>query len=193
MGSTRIFTSLLVVIIAFQMALAQAPVVTDQPPAPRPIELRDALAWKRIVSPTVSADGKWFACRLAPNEGDSEVVLRRLADGREWRFPAGEMAGAMGVMATSELVFAENSRWFAFPISPSFRDSQRLKRERQPLQNWVALIELESGKKIEFEKIRRFAFSGEQSGWIALHRYGAEPAAGSGPAGRRGAGGPRGP
>ncbi|MEY3283031.1 MAG: hypothetical protein RIR86_1044 [Acidobacteriota bacterium] len=180
MGSTRILTSLLVLIIALQMAFAQAPVATDQPPAPRPIELHDALVWKRISSPTVSADGKWFACRLAPNEGDSEVVLRRLTDGQEWRFPAGETAGPMGVMATSDLVFAENSRWLAFPISPTFRDSQRLKRERQPVQNRVALVELATGKKIEFEKIRRFAFSGEQSGWIALHRYGAEPAAGPG-------------
>ncbi|MFN7621883.1 MAG: hypothetical protein ACK5RS_01935, partial [Acidobacteriota bacterium] len=122
MGSTRILTSLFSLISALQMALAQAPAVTDQPLAPRSIELRDALVWKRISSPTVSADGKWFACRLAPNEGDSEVVLRRLTDGQEWRFPAGETAGQMGMMATSDLVFAENSRWFAFSISPTFRD-----------------------------------------------------------------------
>jgi hypothetical protein len=113
MGSTRILTSLFALIIALQMALAQAPAVTDQPLAPRSIELRDALVWKRISSPTVSADGKWFAYKLVPNEGDSEVILRRLTDGQEWRFPAGETAGQMGMMATSDLVFAENSRWLA--------------------------------------------------------------------------------
>jgi dipeptidyl aminopeptidase/acylaminoacyl peptidase len=189
MKSTRAIRQIFALFIVLHSVLGQA--VLGQSPAPagqpRPLELRDALAWKRVASPAVSPDGKWFAHKLTPNEGDSEVVLRRLEDGQEWRFPAGESAAAMtagpmmaGMIPPSELVFADNSRWFAFPIAPGFRESQRLKRERQPLQNRVALIDLETGKKIEFEKIRRFAFSGEQAGWIALHRYGAEPATGPG-------------
>lgn len=187
MKSIRVIRQILALFLILYPALGQSPAPTGQP---RALELRDALAWKRIASPAVSPDGKWFAHKLVPNEGDSEVVLRRLEDGKEWRFPAGETAmsatGPMGpgMMAQSEVVFADDSRWLAFPIAPTFRDSQRLKRERQPLQNRVVLIDLESGKKIEFEKIRRFAFSGEQAGWIALQRYGAEPAPGpsTGPA-----------
>ena len=177
MRAHRVIRQLILLIVVFNPVLAQLPATPGQP---RPIELRDALVWKRITSPTISPDGKWFAHKLVPSEGDSEVVLRRLADGKEWRFPAGESAAtatgpmAPGALASSELVFADNGRWFAFPIAPGFRESQRLKRERQPLQNRVALIELETGKKIEFEKIRRFAFSGEESGWIALQRYGAD-------------------
>ncbi|NDD63368.1 MAG: hypothetical protein EBZ36_05245, partial [Acidobacteria bacterium] len=176
MKPIRVMRQLILLLLIVNSALAQSPATPGQP---RAIELRDALVWKRITSPTVSADGKWFAHKLVPNEGDSEVVLRRLSDGKEWRFPTGESAAATGPMApgavaSSELVFADNGRWLAFPIAPGFRESQRLKRERQPLQNRVALIELETGKKIEFEKIRRFAFSGEESGWIALQRYGAD-------------------
>ena len=56
----------------------------------RPIEPRDILSWKRIHSATVSPDGGWFAYRLNPNEGDSELVLRNLKDGKELRYPIGE-------------------------------------------------------------------------------------------------------
>ena len=200
MKSTRAIRQIFALFIILHSVPGQA--VLGQSPAPagqpRPLELRDALAWKRVASPAVSPDGKWFAHKLTPNEGDSEVVLRRLEDGQEWRFPAGESAAAMaagpmapGMIPPSELVFADNSRWFAFPIAPGFRESQRLKRERQPLQSRVALIDLESGKKIEFEKIRRFAFSGEQAGWIALHRYGAEPPPGPGASPGSGASGGR--
>jgi dipeptidyl aminopeptidase/acylaminoacyl peptidase len=179
MKSIRVIRQLLVLLILFHSVLGQSPATTSQP---RTLELRDALTWKRIASPTISPDGKWFAHKLIPGEGDSEVLLRRVADGKEWRFAVGEappmVAGQMmaGMMAQSELVFAEDSHWLAFSIAPSFRESQRLKRERQPLLNRVALIELASGKKIEFEKIRRFAFVGEAAKWIALQRSGADAA-----------------
>jgi dipeptidyl aminopeptidase/acylaminoacyl peptidase len=42
----------------------------------------------------------------------------------------------------------------------------------------VVLVELATGKKTEFEKTRRFAFSGEKSTALALHRYPADAPAG---------------
>ena len=44
----------------------------------RPIQLNDILAWKRIQSQAVSNDGAWFAYRISPAEGNSEVVIRNL-------------------------------------------------------------------------------------------------------------------
>ncbi len=154
--------------------------------APRPIELADSLAWKRIASPTVSNDGQWFAHKLTPNEGDSEVILRRLSDGKEWRFSVGESQGfgggpGFGGAVSADVAFSEDSKWFAFTISPTFKEGKRLKKERKPLQNKVAVINLATEKKVEFEKIRRFGFSGENAAWIALHRYGADAPAGPPP------------
>lgn len=54
------------------------------------------MSWKRIHSATVSPDGGWFAYRLSPNEGDSELVLRNLKDAKELRYPIGEAAPAGG-------------------------------------------------------------------------------------------------
>ena len=164
---------------------AAAP-AAQAPKAPRPIELADSLAWKRAASPTVSNDGQWFAHKLTPNEGDSELVLRRISDGKEWRFPIGESQGfgggpGFGGGFSADIAFSDDSKWFAFTISPTFKEGKRLRKERKPLQNKVAVVNLATEKKTEFDKIRRFNFSGENAAWIALHRYGADAPAGPPP------------
>ena len=177
-----------VVLIALLLAVSSVPSLpfeasgqTAQQAASsqRPIELADSLAWKRIASPTVSNDGQWFAHKLTPNEGDSELVLRRIGDGKEWRFPVGEAQGfgggpGFGGGGSPEIGFSDDSKWFAFTISPTFKEGKRLKKERKPLQNKVAVVNLATEKKVEFEKVKRFSFSGENASWIALHKYGAE-------------------
>ena len=42
------------------------------------------------VTVQLSNDGRWFAYQHAPNEGDAEVVLRSMQDGKETRIPIGE-------------------------------------------------------------------------------------------------------
>jgi dipeptidyl aminopeptidase/acylaminoacyl peptidase len=157
---------------------AKAPEKQEVAKAPRPLEFKDALGWKRISSPTISNDGQWFAHKLVPGEGDSEVVLRRVKDSKEWRFPAGETQGFGGgpglFMAASDIAFSDDGKWLAFTVSPTFKEGKRLKKERKPLHNKLTLIELATEKKVEIEKVRRFAFSGENSAWIALHKYGAD-------------------
>jgi len=186
------------VVLLFALALvsplpfkASGQAAQEAAKAQRPIEMADSLAWKRIASPTVSGDGQWFAHKLTPNEGDSELVLRRLSDGKEWRFAVGESQGFAGPIfgdgpVAREVAFSDDSKWFAFTVSPTFKDGKKLKKERKPLQNKVVVVNLATEKKVEFEKVKRFGFSGENSAWIALHKYGAEspaPASGAAPAG----------
>ncbi|MEP7273655.1 MAG: prolyl oligopeptidase family serine peptidase, partial [Acidobacteriota bacterium] len=139
------------------------------------------------------------AVRTGPVEGDSEVVVRRIRDGKDWRFPVGDSTPAGGpggpggpgfaLALSRDLAFSEDGKWFAYTVSPTVKEGKRLRRERRPLQNKVVLLNLETEKKIEFEKTRRFAFSGEKSTWIALHRYGADAAGPAIPSGAP-AGGP---
>jgi dipeptidyl aminopeptidase/acylaminoacyl peptidase len=151
---------------------------------PRPIEIADVASWKRVQQAVASSDGAYFAYRLTPNEGDGEVIVRRLSDNKELKFPAGEAA------AFSPLSFSEDSRWLAFTVYPTAKEMRRLRKERKPVVTKVALINLATEKKTEFEKIRRFSFAGERSDWIALHRSGDSPApAMPGPAGAAAAGG----
>ena len=73
---------------------------------------------------------------------------------------------------------------------PTHVAAQRLKRQRRPIQSSVMVVNLATGEKKEYPKIRRFAFSGESAAWIALQRYGPDAPGGGG--GGTGAGGGRG-
>jgi len=179
-----------------------------QQPAKRPIQLEDIIAWKSPSANAVSADGQWYGYRYAPQEGDAEVVVKRIhGDKKELRFPIGELpqaadagggggrGGAIG--GGTNLAFSDDGRFVAFTTYPTRQAAQRLRRQRRPIQSSVTIVNLATADKHEYPNIRRFAFAGESSTWIALHRYGAEPAPGLGataaPVGGRGgpaAGGP---
>ena len=155
--------------------------------AQKPMQLADILAWKRIQAPAVSYDGEWMAYRIAPAEGDAEVVIRNLKSGKELRFPSGDAgasapapdagappaAGPAPAMG-AQLAISGDSRWAAFQAYPSTKDAKKLKKDRKPVQTKVVLVELATGKKTEFEKTRRFGFSGDQGTAIALLRYAAD-------------------
>src|SRR6185369_3128267 len=165
-------------ILVLALAPLAGPAAQTQPPK-RAIDVEDVIAWKTIGTPTLSSDGQWFGYRLAPQEGDAEVVLKRVRGDKELRIPAGEQPqadggrggpGAAGGGAAS-LAFAENGKWAAFTSYPTHAAAQRLRRQRRPIQSSVTLVNLETGEKKEYPKIRRFAFSGDSSAWLALHRY----------------------
>jgi dipeptidyl aminopeptidase/acylaminoacyl peptidase len=193
---------LLLAIAAFAVAPLFGPAASMQQAAKRPVEVEDVIAWKTVGTPVLSNDGQWFAYRLAPQEGDAEVVVRRVGADKEWRFPAGEQPqpepivtyrGAPAASPGVSLAFSEDGKWAAFTTYPTHAAALRLKRQRRPIQSSVSVVNLATGDKREYPKIRRFAFSGESAGWIALHRYGADApqdAGGGAPAGGgRGRGG----
>ena len=159
------------------------PVMAANDPAPRAIQLPDILAWKRIVAPVISNDGAWFAYRVSPNEGDSEVVIRNLKDGKDQHYPIGEIPqGAAGGpppgfgLPPRDLVISEDNKWAAFLAYPTAKEAKGLKKQKKPVQSRVILVDLAAGTKTEFDKVRRFAFSGERSTMLALHRYGPDGA-----------------
>src|ERR1035438_8818237 len=135
-----------------------------------PMTLADILAWKRIQTPVVTADGAYFAYRLTPAEGNAEVVVRNLKTGKEDRYPAGDRVastppppagappargGAAAAGAGGGPTFSEDGKWVAFTAYPLTRDAKRMRIARRPIQTKVVLIELATGKKVEFEKTRR--------------------------------------
>jgi dipeptidyl aminopeptidase/acylaminoacyl peptidase len=184
----RLFLAITVLVVAPLFG----PAASMQQAPKRPVEVEDVIAWKSLGSPVLSNDGQWFAYRLAPQEGDAEIVVRQARGGdKTMRFPIGEVpqagggrggpAGAGGAAAT--LAFSDDAKWVAFSTYPARAAALRLKRQRRPIQSGVTVLNLATGEKKEYPKIRRFAFSGESSGWIALHRYGPDaPAGGSGAA-----------
>ena len=145
-------------------AMAQQPQASSIPAAAarsagsKQLTPADLKAWKSIRSPVVSNDGKWFAYVLTPNEGDATVVVRQTADGAtEQRFPIGEPPAAagnpFGVAPSTMLAISGDSRFVAFSIYPTQREAKRLRQQRRSVQNKVAVLNLATGQKTEFDKI----------------------------------------
>ncbi len=163
-----------------------------QDAAKRAVALDDILAWKNISTTSLSNDGQWFAYRISPGEGDSQMVVRRTHDPKEMKFEIGEApaggGGGRGGGGTSSLAFSADGKWVAFTTYPTRREGERMRRQRRPIHPGVEIVNLASGEKIDVPKVRRFAFSGESGAWIALHRA---PAQANGGGWRRGRGGTR--
>ena len=156
-----------VIIFSF-FATAAGTQIEETPGRPRPLELQDILAWKSIGAPTISPDGAWLAYRLSPVEGDSEVVVRRIRDDREWRFPAGD---APSFVSGRDIAFSEDGSRLCFLSHPTTSEAKKMRKERKRIQTRAVLVELASGEKTEFQAVRGFSFSGENPGWLALHKY----------------------
>ena len=152
--------------------------VSAQNTSKRAMSLDDILSFRAMSTASLSPDGKWFAYRVAPLEGNSEVIVRSTSGAQEWKFPAGEGAGPMS--------FSDDSMWFATSTSLTRQEAEAARRARRPIQTSALIVNLSNGEKVSVPKVRRFAFNGEMGGWIAMHRYGPDAAAGAGaaPAGR---------
>jgi dipeptidyl aminopeptidase/acylaminoacyl peptidase len=177
---------LVLTLALFALVPLLGPAASMQQAPKRAIELEDIINWKSIGQPTASNDGQWFAYRLAPGEGDAQVIVRSTRSDKEMSFDIGEAAGGGGIE------FSEDSKWIAFTTHPKRGEAQRLRRTRRPVQNGVTIVNLATGDKHEYSKIRRYAFSGEASTWIALHRYPAQAEGRGGAAGAPPTGGGRG-
>jgi dipeptidyl aminopeptidase/acylaminoacyl peptidase len=166
------------------------PLAAAQDSQPRAIELKDMLAWKSIRTNAISNNGQWFAYQLVPAEGDGEVVLRSTQTDKELRFPIGEQprgesrpGATPPARAQSSLAFSEDARWLGFLVYPAQKDAEKLKKQKKPIQSRLALVNVSSGEKTEYDKVRSFSFSGENPGWVAFHRYSAETPGRGKPAG----------
>jgi dienelactone hydrolase len=170
MKKTRIQCVIIFVAIMFLIGTGSLFSQEQTSKGPRPLEdIQDIMAWKSIRSATVSNNGEWFAYRLSPQEGDSQVVIRKTKEEKEYTFPAGEVTGY-----SRDISFSDDSNWVAFTVYPKKEEARKLTKQRKKAYNSVILVNLKSGEKQEFEKIDSYAFSGEESSWIALHKYAPE-------------------
>src|SRR4029079_13157448 len=82
---------LFLAIVVLALVPLFGPPATMQQAPKRPIDVSDVIAWKAIGSTVLSNDGQWFGYRSMPEEGDGDVVVRRVrGESKELRFPIGE-------------------------------------------------------------------------------------------------------
>ena len=120
MRSRRRLNSLLALATAF---IAFVP-AGAQTPAKRAMGLEDILAFRAISLTSLAPNGQWYSYRLAPLQGDSEVILKSTSGATEMKFPVGEAGGGAAV-------FSADSQWAAITIAPTRRESQANTRARR--------------------------------------------------------------
>jgi hypothetical protein len=110
-----------------------------------------------------------------------DEIVRPTAEGQERRFKIGEPpppTGGFGPPVNTSVVLSDDAKWLAFFTYPTAAEAKKLRKDKKSVQSSVVLVNLATGEKRDFEKVRRFSFAPKQPNWIALHRYGPD---GSGP------------
>src|SRR5438093_4438707 len=60
----------------------------------RPLTHQDYDSWRSIQAPQISRDGKFIAYAYMAQDADSDVVVRNIASGTEWRAARGYLPPA---------------------------------------------------------------------------------------------------
>lgn len=155
-----ILTFLLVSILSWNLLAQEKPAMT----------WKDIPSWHyiRTNNSVISPDGNWLSWPSGPTKGDLILTVRHVTDTFEYDFPIGA--------TTTSAVFSENGNYIAFRESPKDAEVEAAKKTKRPLYTKLQLVSLADTQKISFDRIRSFAFSGEQANWIAVSLAAAENA-----------------
>jgi dipeptidyl aminopeptidase/acylaminoacyl peptidase len=199
--------SFLLVVAASSLATAQVQQASNTGQK-NPISVADIKAWNSLRGASLSNDGKWFAYVQGPSEGDATLYVKSTTDAtKETKYPVGGTGGG-------NFTISGDSKWIGFMVAPPTPPTGGAAGGRggrggggggaaapagganANARNKFVLVNLATGEKKEFERIRSFQFNSDAPTWIALQGYGAgAPAAAADPnAGGRGGfpGGPAG-
>jgi dipeptidyl aminopeptidase/acylaminoacyl peptidase len=158
----------------------------------RPLNHSDYDGWRSIVGQRLSADGKFLAYGLFPQEGDGEVVIRNLVTGKEQREPAGmrpaptppspDQEGPPPEARGATLTFSADSRTLVFSTFPAKAESDKARKDKRPApKDGMVIVELASGKTTRVERVKRFAMPEKASGILVYLMEGPDaPAGGAG-------------
>ena len=94
MKSIRLRLFVAIALVSTLPVLGPATMAQDAPrPPAKALTVEDVGAWKSIGATALSKNGEWFAYRLAPQEGDAELVIRHVTTGKETKHALGEVPG----------------------------------------------------------------------------------------------------
>jgi len=150
--------------------------------AKRPLTHKDYDGWRIISGQHLSADGKFLAYAMFPEEGDGEVIVRNLVTGKDAHFPAG--ARPQPAAATEEgpppearsatIIFSSDSKFVAFSVFPLKADTDKARKEKKTADRMpkdsMTIVELSSGKSTTVERVRSFAMPERAAGYLAYQK-----------------------
>jgi dipeptidyl aminopeptidase/acylaminoacyl peptidase len=168
------------------LAAAAASLVA-QPGAKRPITHNDYDLWRSISSQRLSANGRFLAYALFPQEGDGELVLRNLDTGAERREPIGARpqrtespeaepsepgpARAAPGGPSITISFTSDDRRLVFTTFPTKADTDKARRERKRPEEMpkggLVILDVNGGDPIRIAQVRSFQLAENNGQWLA--------------------------
>jgi dipeptidyl aminopeptidase/acylaminoacyl peptidase len=161
----------------------------------RPLNHHDSDGWRLLSNQQLSADGKFLAYGLFPEEGDGEVVVRNLVTGQETKIPAGERPPAPPANPANPeegpptpravtMEFSSDNRTLAFSTFPTRAEVEKAKKDKQTAEQMpkdgMVVVDLASGKFARIERVKRFQMAEKAVGYLAYLKEAPEtPAAAS--------------
>ncbi len=151
----------------------------------RALTHRDYDSWHSIQSPQISRDGKFIAYAFMGQDSDSEIVVRNLTNGAEWRAPRGYRPPAPppddSIPNVAELIaanarlsrpaFTADSRFVVFSIEPTKAELNKAKKEKKKPEdmpkNALGIMDTSTGQVTRIEKVKSFQVPEDGSGFIA--------------------------
>ena len=85
---SRRYVSILCAVALLATSFAQS-LAQQTAGAKRPLTHKDYDSWRSIQSPQISRDGKFIAYAYMAQDADSDIVVRNIAAGTEWRAARG--------------------------------------------------------------------------------------------------------
>jgi len=151
----------------------------------RALTHQDYDSWHSIQSPQISRDGKFVAYAFMAQDGDSEIVVRSLASGAEWRAPRGYRAPAPppddSIPNVAELIaanarlsrpfFTADGNLVVFSIEPTKAEVNKAKKEKKKPEdmpkNALGIMDTATGQVARIERVKSFQVPEDGSGFIA--------------------------
>ena len=117
--------------------------------------------WRSIQHTQLSRDGQWIAYALVAQEADGELVVRRLADGREYRAPRG-----------TSPQFSADGRFVAFGVQPTRAELDKAKKDKKKGDDapraGAGWMDLATGEVHTVERVKRFAWGKDGGQHLAM-------------------------
>lgn len=123
--------------------------------------------WQTVSSEMLSANGKWLAYSVVPQEGDAELTLQPVSGGK-----------TLKVSRVKEASFSANSQYTIFLINPSYQEIRTAKiKKKKPFdmpKDSLGIIENGKAGIKKFAAVKSFSLPELSSQAIAIHLHPAD-------------------
>lgn len=162
--------------------LLAATVVSAQAPR-RPLTQRDFGAWRSISSPVLSRDGRVLAYAFMPQEGDGDLRVKDLRDGREWTHGAGALPPppiqlpedvnpeAPVPQPSIRIAITSDGRFVVATTYPTRAETEKARKARKKPEEMpkggLLVVETASGAAVRLENVKSVQVPARGGAWAA--------------------------